>query len=178
MADNTVFEMEIEGAVYPVEDKVARQKALTPVVDTGNEVTSIEDTDGNSYTLADTKAREEIEKLTAYSTTEQDTGKKWIDGKPIYRRCFRFNLPAAGTTTEVATGFAVGYIDTVTCFETVMKNPAGGANTYWWTPDYEAGGKTVNVYPSRGGTVFYMSNTSWPATSIVSITLEYTKVAD
>lgn len=178
MADNTVFEMEIEGGVYPIEDKVARQKALTPVVDTGNEVTSIEDADGSSYTLADTKARAEIGKLTAYSTTEQDTGKTWIDGKKIYRRCFRFNLPAPNSLIEVATGIAAESIDTVTCFDTVIKNPEGGGRTYWWTPEYIASGNTVNIFLKNGGAAFSVQNGTWSATSIVSITLEYTKVAD
>ncbi len=61
MAEPTVFEMEIEGVVHPVEDRTARQT---------------------------------VEKLTTYSTTEQDTGKTWIDGKKIYRRVFK------GETTE------------------------------------------------------------------------------
>ena len=61
MAEPTVFEMEIEGVVHPVEDRTARQT---------------------------------VEKLTTYSTTEQDTGKTWIDGKKIYRRVFK------GETTD------------------------------------------------------------------------------
>jgi hypothetical protein len=32
-----------------------------------------------------------------YSTTEQDTGLKWIDGKNIYRRTFTGNLGNAST---------------------------------------------------------------------------------
>lgn len=56
MAEPTVFEMEIEGVVHPVEDRTARQT---------------------------------VEKLATYSTTEQDTGKVWIDGKKIYRRVFK-----------------------------------------------------------------------------------------
>lgn len=58
MAELTVFEMEIEGVVHPVEDRTARQT---------------------------------VEKLTTYSTTEQDTGKIWTDGKKIYRRCFQLS---------------------------------------------------------------------------------------
>ena len=56
MAEPTVFEMEIEGAVHPIEDKTARQ---------------------------------DIQALKIYATAEQDTGKKWIDGKEIYRRVFQ-----------------------------------------------------------------------------------------
>ena len=34
-----------------------------------------------------------------YSTTEQDTGCKWIDGKPIYKKTFSFTLANAEATT-------------------------------------------------------------------------------
>ena len=47
--------------------------------------------DGNVYQLKDATARTglaQIEAQNTYATTEMDTGKKWIDGKKIYRRCF------------------------------------------------------------------------------------------
>lgn len=59
MAEPTVFEMEIEGVVHPIEDRTARQT---------------------------------VEKLTTYSTTEQDTGKIWTNGKKIYRRVIQETL--------------------------------------------------------------------------------------
>lgn len=34
-----------------------------------------------------------------YSTSEQDTGCKWIDGKPIYKKTFSFTLANADATT-------------------------------------------------------------------------------
>lgn len=34
-----------------------------------------------------------------YSTSEQDTGCKWIDGKPIYKKTFSFTLANAESTT-------------------------------------------------------------------------------
>lgn len=68
MAEPTVFEMEIEGVVHPIEDKTARQ---------------------------------DIQALKIYATVEQDTGKKWIDGKEIYRRVFQVpnTLTEAGIVT-------------------------------------------------------------------------------
>lgn len=47
--------------------------------------------DGNVYQLKDATARTETAQIKAqkvYSTEEMDTGKKWIDGKSIYRRVF------------------------------------------------------------------------------------------
>ena len=82
MAEPTVFEMEIEGVVHPVEDRTARQT---------------------------------VEKLATYSTTEQDTDKTWIDGKKIYRRVFK------GETTE--------YTETVSgrrLFNIIFSIPGAG----------------------------------------------------
>ena len=178
MANNTVFEMEIEGGVYPVEDKQARAGVLVPTLNAEGEITALKDSENVSHGLADAVARQELEKLQVYSTAEQNTGKTWIDGKPIYRKCFKFNLPAVNTTANVATGIAANIIDTVTCFDTVIKNPIGGTSTYWWTPEYIADSNTVNVFLAIGGTALVVQNDTWPATSIVSVTLEYTKEAD
>ena len=60
----------------------------------------------------------------------------------------------------------------------MIKNPEGGALTYWWTPEYVDNDVTVNVYLRDGGKAFSVTNGTWPTTSIVSVTLEYTKVAD
>ena len=47
--------------------------------------------DGNVYQLKDSTARAGLAQIAAqntYSTTEVDTGKKWVDGKTIYRRAY------------------------------------------------------------------------------------------
>jgi hypothetical protein len=41
--------------------------------------------------------------LTTYSTTELDTGKKWHDGKTIYRRCFVGSITPVGGTSGTGT---------------------------------------------------------------------------
>ena len=52
-----------------------------------------------------------------YSTTEQDTGLKWIDGKSIYQRTYNFdtdyNIPNSSTTSFSLDGIAT--------FETIIK---------------------------------------------------------
>ena len=88
MAEPTVFEMEIEGVVHPIEDKTARAGMLVPTLNTEGEVTALKDSEDVSHDLADTVARQELEKLRVYTTAEQDTGKTWIDGKKIYRKVF------------------------------------------------------------------------------------------
>lgn len=80
--------------------------------------------DGNVYQLKDATARTEIAQIKAqntYSTEKTDTGKKWIDGKTIYR------VTTSGTKSIPANS-------TVTLFTI----PVGGAletvisaNVYW-----------------------------------------------
>lgn len=80
--------------------------------------------DGNVYQLKDTTARTEIAQIkaqSAYSTEKVDTGRKWIDGKTIYR------VATSGIKTITASA-------TVTLFTI----PVGGAmetvvsaNVYW-----------------------------------------------
>lgn len=55
--------------------------------------------------------------LVDYSTSEQDTGLKWIDGKAIYQRTFTFNMP-----TVVTEGAQVDLqVGTITGLETLIK---------------------------------------------------------
>lgn len=44
-----------------------------------------------------------ISKLQTYSSSEVDTGKKWTDGKTIYRRSIEFSNIAQGTATTIET---------------------------------------------------------------------------
>ena len=59
------------------------------------------DINGRVYDLQDETARKD----NVYSTTEIDTGKKWINGKPIYK-----------ITTEGTASFGNGYWTYITLF--------------------------------------------------------------
>lgn len=129
MAEPTVFEMEIEGVVHPVEDKTARAGLLAPVVNTSDEITALTPEGGAPLALADTKVRAQIEKLTVYSTTEQDTGKVWIDGKKIYRKSFLVNrtgLQPGSQPFVEEIGLGITGVETVlSCSGTLAANRAG-----------------------------------------------------
>ena len=57
--------------------------------------------------------------IDTFSTTETKTNKVWIDGKPIYRRCFSYNsisgLPAVVTNSPSRLLFEIANIDTPIC---------------------------------------------------------------
>ena len=44
----------------------------------------------------------DIDNLQIYSTAETNTGKVWIDGKPIYRKCFNWTWPSNADNTHVS----------------------------------------------------------------------------
>lgn len=67
------------------------------------------------------------EKVNDYSTTEVDTGKTWIDGKPIYRTIF--NAGSSSTTGQV--NHNISNIDTITDFKSYMVDSMG---TYYPLP--------------------------------------------
>ena len=69
------------------------------------------DINGRLYDIEDETAR----KNNVYSTTETDTGKKWIDGKPIYRKAGIYNNGGTIGAGEILLDQTLtkSYIDTV-----------------------------------------------------------------
>lgn len=153
MAEPTVFEMEIEGVVHPIEDRTARQT---------------------------------VGKLTTYSTTEQDTGRTWVDGKPIYRKVVTGAISGA---TEINVAYAYTMATGITNAESVVSINGlldvlnGG--TYWTLPCITYNDPTSNRY-AYAGVNFNVDTGSlgirynWPAWngSRFIVIIEYTKTTD
>lgn len=89
--------------------------SVTPVITTGTKIATItvDDVDSDLYAPAGGGGGGGID----YSTTEQDTGLKWIDGKTIYQRSYNFgtdyNIPNSSTASFSLDGIAT--------FETIIK---------------------------------------------------------
>lgn len=114
-----------------------------------------------------------------YSTTEQDTGFKWIDGKAIYKRTFTGKITAGASayinTTLLAPGTidnlidASGYLMSGSGYPTALMSWAGNSPSLW----YAASG----LYVNSGGaltltSMFNSARTNQP----YAITIHYTKV--
>ena len=65
------------------------------------------DINGRVYDLQDETARKD----NVYSTTEIDTGKKWINGKPIYRKVFTQNTWGTATDDWRNTGITIENVE-------------------------------------------------------------------
>lgn len=74
-----------------------------------------------------------------YSTDEQDTGQKWIDGRPIYRKVVRGTVNMTGnSTSKLAHGIQgltnswelIGYYGNMRLGGTLSNNPVKQALPY------------------------------------------------
>ena len=65
-----------------------------------------------------------------YSTTEVKTNKVWIDGKPIYRKCFSFLNKTLSTGANQLPGTSMSGADTIT-FSYIISNVISSGD---WSP--------------------------------------------
>lgn len=110
-----------------------------------------------------------------YSTTEFDTGKKWVDGRPIYRKVFRGTMNVIAGTINVAHG-----ISATTSWEVVSF--VGGVKIASTTVvgsqvalmHREAGGNWVWLVDADITNLVYQSSFAW-GTSWYTVVMEYVK---
>lgn len=60
-----------------------------------------------------------------YTTTEQDTGKKWVNGKSIYQKSITFNTTGSGAEETGANNENFSYIDTLISLDAILNMPNG-----------------------------------------------------
>ncbi len=127
--------------------------------------------DGNVYDLKDATARADIAQIKAqdvYATEETDTGKKWIDGKTIYR--IVKNIPSASMS---GTGWH-GLLNEA--FVATMENVINCALLF----TYEATSNKTMHYPMLSqinGQIFRIYNTAgFGQVTNGKLIIEYTKI--
>lgn len=60
-----------------------------------------------------------------YKNTEFDTGKKWINDKPIYQKTIIFNTTGSGAEETGANNENFSYIDTLISLDAILNMPNG-----------------------------------------------------
>lgn len=121
------------------------------------------------------EAINELKNAEVYSTTEINTGKKWIDGKPIYRTVFEYGtLPnAAG----VSKNHNIINIDKIIHQEAIANNSEGMTYSLPHVAAPNMGsGMTMAMRTDKTNVYVYCSSnmTSYTAYFII----EYTKITD
>ena len=106
-----------------------------------------------------------------YSTTEQDTGLKWIDGKPIYQKTIMFDssvtITGDGYTPTVisstyTSGLNIENIIACRCYRNAISNVSTACMDAFALFD----GQNIKIYAGVG-----LNNAS-------SIVIQYTKTTD
>lgn len=88
-----------------------------------------------------------LDKFFEYNENQEiDTGLKWFDGKPIYRKCFKIdlsNVSLKGTKDFDTTQCDFVFIDECSCLWTA-ENYSSGANFYFYPLNYSLATTTVS----------------------------------
>lgn len=108
-----------------------------------------------------------------YSLEEQDTGSKWIDGKPIYRKVFTGTVKAS-TTTDLATN--IGFETVIRCDGILSYVNSSGMTVQRSLNFFSSTSLHSRVYTgtSDGGKIQINSTQAGD----VFVVLEYTKTTD
>lgn len=117
-----------------------------------------------------------------YSTSEQDTGRKWIDGKPIYQKTVvKSDNITSGVDNAVLHG--IDNIDEVIDYDGIMIE-SSGYSTKMTQPVASASSSTSNVNATYAGYVNFVGKTDFLYTlgtvivnqvSKIVVTIYYTK---
>ena len=111
----------------------------------------------------------------SYSTTEINTGKKWIDGKPIYRKVIDFGALPNATTKSV--NHNISNLGRITFLQAITSNTGGTATLT--IPYIATNDASYNVGMAIYQTTIEMScNKNLSSYNETFVTLEYTKTTD
>ena len=117
-----------------------------------------------------------IDDCNTYSTTEVNTGKTWIDSKPIYRKVITGTSPSA-VNTDTVIGNIGASIDTIIKFDAFIDLQQYGIVPL---PQALATTNHNNIFiadKSTGSISMYVENLVY-RNNAVNITVEYTKTTD
>lgn len=105
-----------------------------------------------------------------YSTTEQNTGLKWIDGKPIYQRTFNPNITLTTTGQSV---MAMTDIDTIVEVKPLLVKGGNQCQS-----PYSPSDAFVTWQATSGNLLFYITGQHYNDAVLKYVTVLYTKTTD
>ncbi len=108
-----------------------------------------------------------------YSTSEQDTGVKWIDGKTIYKNTVNFGVLPNNTVKHVAHG--ITGLSWIVRYEFISLNPTGGQGSGVLFANVDRTTTTFGVVNIDATNVSVTTNVDRSLYSQSYITLYYTK---
>lgn len=111
-----------------------------------------------------------------YSTNETDTGKKWVDGRTIYRKVFRGTVNVISGQVAIAHGIALTSSFEIISMMGGFKLGAGGlTGSDMQMPWYrEAGGNWIVMQQIDTSSLYFVASFAW-GSSGYSFIVEYVK---
>lgn len=109
-----------------------------------------------------------------YSTSEQNTGIKWIDGKDIYVvTIYNNNIGYTQSGADLIIG-TLSNVDKLLFINGLMTNSSKTFKYYLPYIDISGTGKATLSYDIGTGNIIFKANQTWP-TAEINVTLFYTK---
>lgn len=111
----------------------------------------------------------------AYFNTEILTGKTWLNGKPIYRKCYTLTNIDGGSEYTIDATLTNSYITQLIKIEASGQTPAGSGST-WFSANLNDGGSVDwRIYIDSTGLKFLSNVGSVTTAAVLNIIAEYTK---
>lgn len=113
---------------------------------------------------------------TPYSATEQDTGKTWVDGRPIYRKVLRGQLNVSAIAMTIAHGISFTANMEIISVQGFIKlgQGSGGGDMQSLQMYRELAGNWIGITTIQTANIQITSSFAWGLSYYV-ITLEYVK---
>lgn len=172
--NNTSYKWEINIAGTKTNGSIYCNDTLTTVYRNGSFPVNTVIIEYTKTTDTPTTKKVPFEPLIEYSTDEKMIG-YWVDGKPLYRRVFKFDtFYSKGSNTLIANFKSSFNIDNVSRFYGTATSNNG--SIYNLTGIGQDGKSGVEI-ETNGALMFYVSN-STGVTWKPCVTIEYTKTTD
>jgi hypothetical protein len=126
---------------------------------------------GNMHAVTSNAVSESL----SYSTTEQKTGGKWIDGKPIYRKTLELILSTSG---GIIANLSELNIDTVVNMRGVIFNTTSDFIVLNGSYSYHTDNIIFFIRKTDGCLYFYRDGATYTEGAPCNFTVEYTKTTD
>lgn len=117
----------------------------------------------------------DIENLQTYSTSEVNTGKIWIDGKPIYRKVLEFTNVSTGVTQK---NHGISNFDKLINYSGYYYNSTWGYNPIPAVTSDNISGYGIGIGDFKSTTFYFNIGSLRSSTNEIKLIVEYTKTTD
>lgn len=138
----------------------------------GNIVNAYSESQNSTYSC------DYLNKCNNYSGTEVNTGKKWVDGKDIYRRTVFYDFNATSSSGSFSKDVSSFNIDTITLLNPIVFKGVGTGNLMKYTGNFYLGSDNASFAFFRNNLLEFRLYVASDTLFNIYVELEYTKTTD